>query len=171
MNLDQYIKKTPNFPKPGILFYDLAPVLLNPEVWRYTIETIGKYTQDLQPTLVAGIESRGFLVSSALSIYMNLGSFLIRKKGKTPGTSVIGYTYDLEYGTDTLELNQAIVPKGSRVLILDDVLATGGTAQASVKLIEKAGCTAVGFISILELCQLKGRSKLNIPTISLLKVE
>lgn len=167
MKISQYINHIPDFPKPGILFYDLSPLLASAQAWQYTVNKICQIVKTLNPDLLAGIESRGFLISSAIATKMKLGSILVRKKGKTPG-KVISYNYKLEYGEDTLELNQAVVVPNKKVLILDDVLATGGTINATHQLLKKAGCTAVGAVCILELAHLKGREAVKIPTYSLI---
>lgn len=167
MNIEQYISKIPDFPKKGILFYDLAPLLASAEAWQYTVDKICEIVASLKPDLLAGIESRGFLISSAIATRMKLGSILIRKQGKTPG-EVISYSYKLEYGKDTLEINKSVIEEGKKILILDDVLATGGTINASAELLKKANCTAIGAICVLELGSLKGRDRINIPSYSLI---
>lgn len=170
MNLEQYLSKTPDFPKPGILFYDLSPILLDPKAWAYTVAKLKDLALALQPELIAGIEARGFLLSASVSLAANLGSLLVRKKGKLPGKAVISHTYDLEYGTDTLELNKALVKKGQKVLVVDDVLATGGTALATIELLKKAECIPVGFLCILELSKLNGREQIPLPVHSLITI-
>ncbi|MGV3279083.1 adenine phosphoribosyltransferase [Rickettsiales bacterium LUAb2] len=168
MDIIKFIDKIPNFPKPGILFYDLSPMLASASAWEYTINEISKLVADMEPDIVAGIESRGFLISSAIATKLKLGSVLIRKKGKTPG-KVISHTYKLEYGEDTLEIKADIIKPKQKVVILDDVLATGGTINASIKLLEQAGAVVRGAVCIMELNSLNGRNNLNIPVSTFIK--
>ena len=148
----------PNFPSEGILFRDLTPVFAHGESFRTVVDGLIEPFEG-QFDAVAGLEARGFLLAAAAAIDAGVGVLPIRKGGKLPG-EIIGETYDLEYGTATLEVNPASLPTGSRVLVLDDVLATGGTVGASVSLIERAGWQLTGIAVVLELEALAGRERL-----------
>ena len=168
MNLRNYISDYPNFPKDGILFRDISPLLRNPEAWQYALRQLGSLCERLNPDCIAGIESRGFIVGTALASAQRMGFIPIRKKGKLPG-DVIGVNYSLEYGEDRLEMQSDTFTKGTRVLLVDDLLATGGTAKASSELIELAGGHLVGYGFVIELSDLNGRDKLyDVPTTSLI---
>ena len=159
MDLKDHIRSIPDFPKPGILFYDISTLLAHADAWQVALGRLAKMVSQFQPGVLAGIESRGFL-AVALASRLGLGFTMIRKKGKLMG-DIIGHEYELEYGTDTIEIQSDAVEKGQRVVILDDLLATGGTMAASIELIKKAGIEVVGAACIIELTFLDGRSKLN----------
>jgi len=160
MNYDDYIDKIPNFPKEGILFYDIAPLLYNQLAFKSIIEEIAKNIEACKPDLIVAIESRGFLVASALSIVMDKGFLMVRKKGKTPGKT-ISYEYQLEYGTDLLEIRENINIKDKKIVIVDDLLATGGTVQAAINLIHKTGASVCCLAFLIELAELGGRKKIE----------
>jgi len=160
MDLKDHIRPVPDFPKPGILFYDISTLLANPDAWQVALGRMARCIGQHQPDILAGIESRGFLVAAPLAARLGLGFTMIRKKGKLPGPT-IGYEYDLEYGTDTIEIQEDAIKPGQRVVILDDLLATGGTLGASIDLIEKVGGKAVGAACLIELTFLNGRDKIN----------
>ena len=160
MDLKDHVRSIPDFPKPGILFYDISTLLAHADAWQVALGRLAKMVGQYQPDVLAGIESRGFLVAAPLASRLGLGFTMIRKKGKRPG-DIIGHEYELEYGTDTIEIQSDAVEKGQRVVILDDLLATGGTMAASIELIKKAGAEVVGAACIIELTFLDGRSKLN----------
>jgi adenine phosphoribosyltransferase len=170
MNLKDHIRSVPDFPKPGILFYDISTLLMHPPAWQATVDQLAKIVKDFNPQVLAGIESRGFLTAAPLALELGLGFTMIRKKGKLPGKTV-PYTYDLEYGTDTVEIQEDAVAPGTRVVILDDLLATGGTLEASVNLLRKVGADVVGGACIMELTFLKGRDKVDIPFQALLQYD
>ena len=159
MGLKDHIRSIPDFPKPGILFYDISTLLAHADAWQVALGRLAKMVSQFQPGVLAGIESRRFL-AAALASRLGLGFTMIRKKGKLMG-DIIGHEYELEYGTDTIEIQSDAVEKGQRVVILDDLLATGGTMAASIELIKKAGIEVVGAACIIELTFLDGRSKLN----------
>ena len=163
MNLKDKIADYPNFPKKGILFRDFSPVLKDPSALSYIADEFSKHFHPKDIDVFAGIESRGFILASVLASRYNKGMVMIRKAGKLPGkTTKLSYT--IEYGKDTIEIQKDIVKEGERILICDDLLATGGTAKASAKLIEKIGGEIVGFAFIIELVDLngmKGISKYN----------
>jgi adenine phosphoribosyltransferase len=150
------IRQIPNFPQPGILFHDITPLLANPSAFKTIIEEMSKNV--LEINYVAGMEARGFIFASALSNQMNVGFVPIRKAGKLP-SDTYQESYGLEYGVDTLEIHKDSCQEGSKVLIVDDVLATGGTAKAAIKLIEKTGAKVSEIVFLLEIQALQGRKK------------
>lgn len=160
VRLQDIISTHPDFPKKGILFRDFAPLLGNPEALKYIAQKIQSLFPADDIDLIAGIESRGFILGTLLAMKYDTAFAMIRKAGKTPGkTYQVSYT--LEYGTDTMEIRSDAVKAGSRVLICDDVLATGGTAKAATTLIEKAGAKVAGLAFIIELENLQGRRKIG----------
>ncbi|MCB2101019.1 MAG: adenine phosphoribosyltransferase [Rhodobacterales bacterium] len=162
MDIKDHIRAIPDFPKPGILFYDISTLLADPDAWSVATGRLAKIISRHQPDVLAGIESRGFLVAAPLALKLGLGFTMVRKKGKLPG-GTIPYEYELEYGTDTIEIQDDAVAPGQRVVILDDLLATGGTLAASCELFNKVGAKVVGAACIIELTFLHGRDKLDIP--------
>jgi adenine phosphoribosyltransferase len=162
ISIKQFIRPVQDFPKPGILFYDISTLLNNAEAWQITMSRLAKIIRAWQPDVLAGIESRGFLVAAPLALKLGAGFFMVRKQGKLPGP-VVPYEYDLEYGTDVVEIQTDAVKPGARVVILDDLLATGGTMRASADLIRQVGGNVVGSATILELSFLNGRDKLDFP--------
>jgi adenine phosphoribosyltransferase len=154
------IRDVPDFPKAGILFKDITPLLQSAELFRATIERMAGSYRGKGVTHVASVESRGFIFGAPVAYQLNAGYIPIRKKGKLP-SKTISYTYDLEYGTDTLELHGDAFDASSRVLIIDDVLATGGTAFACTQLVKKLKAEVVGLGFCLELEFLKGRERLR----------
>jgi len=171
MNLTDYIKDIPDFPKKGILFRDISPLLKSPEGWGSAMRQLGLFCERLNPDLIVGIESRGFIVGSALATQQRMGFVPVRKKNKLPG-KVIGVDYTLEYGRDRLEIQSDAFEGNPRVLLVDDLLATGGTVNAASKLIKKAGGQLVGCSFIIELSALKGRESIpNVPINSLIEYD
>ena len=155
MNLRDKIAEFPNFPKKGILFRDFSPILKDPSSLSFIADEFAKYFHPKDVDLFAGIESRGFILASVLASRYNKGMIMIRKVGKLPGkTTKLSYT--IEYGKDTIEIQKDIIKEGQKILICDDLLATGGTAKASAKLIEKVGGQVTGFAFIIELTELNG---------------
>lgn len=167
MNIQDHIRIVPGFPKQGINFYDIATLLAHPQAWRETIRQLKEKVAPFKPDVLMGIEARGFLVAAPLALELGIGFGMIRKKGKLPGQT-LSYKYTLEYGEDEIEIQPDLLPKNSRVVIVDDLLATGGTLGAAVKLVEKAGSQTVGAVCVVELDGLNGRSKINCPFESLL---
>lgn len=167
MDLKAHIRTIPDFPKPGILFYDITTLLLNAEAFQVAIDKLHDVVKRIKPDHLVAIESRGFIFGAPLAARSNTGLVLVRKKGKLPG-SVISHTYDLEYGTDTIEISEGFVQPGQRVLIVDDLLATGGTAGATKTLLKKIGAEVVGTVCLIELNGLSGRDKLGEPVYSIL---
>ena len=166
MDLKEHIRGIPDFPIPGILFYDISTLLSNPKAWSFALDRLEEIVGEWQPDILAGIESRGFLLASALADRMGLPMTMIRKKGKLPG-EVESYEYALEYGFDIIEIQSDAIQSGQRVVILDDLLATGGTLEASVSLCQQVGGDVVGCAVIIELDFLKGKEKIEIPLKSL----
>ena len=160
MHLKERIDSYPNFPKKGILFRDFSPILRDPHALSLTVEEFLRHFNPRDIDIIAGIEARGFVVACALALQMNKGMIMIRKKGKLPGkTKNISYT--IEYGKDTLEIQSHALKKGERVLICDDLLATGGTAKASAKLVEGTGAKVAGFAIIISFQELDGIKKIS----------
>lgn len=167
MNLKDHIRGVPDFPKPGILFYDISTLLAHAEAWQEAIRQLKEMVAPHKPDLLAGIESRGFLVAAPLALELGCGFLMVRKQGKLPGET-IGHTYDLEYGTDTVEVQADAVEPGQRVVILDDLLATGGTLAASIDLLRKVGADVAAAACLIELTFLDGREKLDVPFTALM---
>jgi adenine phosphoribosyltransferase len=170
MNIKDHIRTIPDFPKPGILFYDLSTLLAHPAAWAATVEGLERAVAPHRPDVLAGIESRGFLVAAPLALRMGLGFIMVRKKGKLPGATV-PYTYDLEYGQDSIEVQADAVAPGQRVVILDDLLATGGTMAATCELLGKLGARVEGAACIIELSFLAGRERLRVPISTLISYD
>lgn len=160
MDLKDYIRNVKNFPKEGIMFRDITTLLKNPESFNYTLEKLLEFTKDIIVDKVVGIESRGFIFGSLMANRLNCGFIPVRKPGKLPAEKE-SISYSLEYGEDTLEIHKDAIQKGDKVIIHDDLLATGGTMNAVCKLIEKLGGEVVQLSFIVELSFLKGRSKLS----------
>ena len=169
MDLKAHIRDIPDFPKPGILFRDITPLLGNPAAMQYGIDQLAEQVTDYRADYIVGIESRGFIFGMPLAYKLGVGFAPVRKPGKLPA-AVHAASYALEYGSDTLELHQDAFSTGSRVLIIDDLIATGGTAAATAELIEQTGCTVAGFGFLIELVGLGGRAKLpDVPITVLLQ--
>jgi adenine phosphoribosyltransferase len=166
MDLKPHIRGIPDFPKPGILFYDISTLLAHPAAWQKTVTGMAEALKPLRPDLLVGIESRGFLVAAPLAYELGCGFVMIRKKGKLPGPTV-RLTYDLEYGSDTIEIQADALVPGQRVIVLDDLLATGGTTAAAIELCRRVGANVVGAASIIELTFLGGRQRVDVPFTSM----
>ena len=160
MDLKKHIRDVPDFPKPGILFRDITPLLANREAFSESVQKLAEPWQDMAIDAVAAVEARGFLFAGPLALELGVGLIPVRKPGKLPADT-ISYKYNLEYGSDTLEMHKGIVMPQSRVLVIDDVLATGGTAEACVKLLESAQAVVVGCSFLVELKDLGGRERLG----------
>jgi len=160
MDLASTIRSVPDFPVEGILFYDITTMLQNPAALKYTIDQLACQYEDSQIDVVAGMESRGFIFGVPVAYQLGTGFIPIRKPGKLPAAS-ISESYELEYGTNTLEIHTDAIKKGQKVLIVDDLLATGGTAKATCNLIERLGGEVVGIAFIIELTFLNGREQLS----------
>lgn len=160
MSLKQYIRVIEDFPKPGISFKDITTLLKDGQVYRETVNQMMEMVKDLRIDVIAGPEARGFVIGAPLSYAMGLGFVPIRKSGKLPG-EVMEAEYDLEYGSDKLAIHKDAIQPGQRVLIADDLLATGGTISTSVNIIRQLGGVVVGAAFLIELVDLKGRNKLS----------
>lgn len=164
LNLTQELRNTirdiPDFPKPGIIFKDITPVLRSPELFRNVIEAFCDRYRDKGITAIIGIEARGFIFGGALAVRMGLPFFPVRKKGKLPYETVSA-TYDLEYGTDTVEMHSDALRAGDKVVVLDDLVATGGTAEATARLCEQLGAEVAELAFVIELAFLNPRKKLE----------
>jgi adenine phosphoribosyltransferase len=158
--LKQYIRDVPDYPHKGIIFRDITPILADKEIFPEVVDLMSKAWLDDKPDLVAAIEARGFIPGAAIAVKLNAGFVPIRKVGKLPWT-VISESYQLEYGTDQLEVHSDAVQPGQKVLIVDDVLATGGTASAAVRLMRKLGAEVLGVQVLIELSYLNGRERLS----------
>ena len=159
-NLKQYVRDVPGYPQAGIIFRDITPLLANKAVFSEVVDLMSGAWKDRKPDLVAAIEARGFIPGAAMAVRLKAGFVPIRKLGKLPWTT-IGESYQLEYGTDQLEIHSDAVAPGQRVLIVDDVLATGGTAAAAVRLVRKLGGEVIGVQVLIELAELRGRDRLS----------
>ena len=170
MDLKDHIAAIPDFPKPGILFYDVSTLLRHPDAWQVAMGRLANCVRKWQPDLLAGIESRGFLLAAPLALKLGCGFIMLRKRGKLPGR-VISHDYALEYGTDRLEIQADAILPGQRVVIVDDLLATGGTLAAGITLLQQAGAEVPGAAALIELTFLAGRAKLDVPFESLIAYE
>lgn len=170
IDLKQHIRGIPDFPKPGILFYDISTLLRHGPAWAVAMRRLAALIEPHKPDLLAGIESRGFLVAAPLALELGLGFVMLRKPRKLPGAT-IGLDYALEYGTDRIEMQADGVEKGQRVVILDDLLATGGTMEASIRLLRQAGAVVPAAAALIELSFLKGRARLDLPFEALLQYD
>ena len=171
MELKSLIRDIPDFPSPGILFRDITTLLNDPQGLKYTIDQLVEkcQTAKLAPNYVVGMESRGFIFATPLAYQLNAGFVPVRKPGKLPAP-VYSVDYDLEYGTDKLEIHQDAIAIGSKVLIVDDLLATGGTASATIKLLNQMNVEILGCAFVIELLALDGRKKLpEMPIINLIE--
>jgi adenine phosphoribosyltransferase len=153
------IRNIPNFPKPGIQFKDITPLVKDPKMLRLTIDELIKPFRDKGPTAVAGMEARGFIFGSLAALELNVGFVPLRKPGKLP-YDIQSISYDLEYGSAELEIHTDAVDKNDKVILIDDLIATGGTAAASCLLLEELGATIIGCAFVIELAELNGRNKL-----------
>ena len=160
LDLRERIRDVPDFPTKGIVFKDLMPLIADPAYFRETIDRLAEWSRPRSPDLVLGAEARGFIFGAALAYSLGAGFIPARKPGKLP-RETIEATYALEYGTDSLHVHRDAVAEGSRVLVLDDVLATGGTAKAKVELVESLGGVVVGVLFVIELTFLDGRERLD----------
>ncbi len=167
--LKKYIRDVPDFPKPGILFKDITPILQNGEIFKQVVDQLAERYRSQSIDRIIGIESRGFIFGAPLAYALKKGFALVRKRGKLPWKTV-RWDYELEYGTDTIEMHADAVQSGEKVLIVDDLLATGGTALATSQLVEKMGGKIIECAFVVELEFLNGRDKLeNKKVFSLLK--
>ena len=167
MDLKDHIRGIPDFPKPGILFYDISTLLRDADAWQVAMGRLARVVRAYQPDLVAGIESRGFLMAAPLALKLGCGFVMLRKRGKLPG-EVIGLDYGLEYGTDRIEIQADAVHPGQRVVVVDDLLATGGTLAAGIQLLRNIGAEVPAAAALIELTFLGGRARIDVPFESLI---
>ena len=160
MDLIKHLRTVPDFPKKGITFFDVTTILQNPEAYKYVIDTLADNIKDIPCDVIVSLESRGFLFASALAYKLGKSHALVRKPGKLPYKTV-SETYDLEYGSDTVEMHEDAVKPGQNVVIVDDLLATGGTVGAAIKLVEKLGGKVNSIAFFIEIEGLGGREKLK----------
>lgn len=160
MDLNKYIATIEGFPKEGISFKDITPLLQNGDAFKYSIDKFVEFAKSVGAEVIVGPESRGFIFGTPVAYAMNVGFVPIRKPGKLP-RETIEYNYDLEYGSNTLCMHLDSIKPGQKVLIIDDLLATGGTLEAAIKLVNKCGAEVVGIGCVIELVDLKGREKVN----------
>ena len=158
--IQSLIRDVPDFPKPGIMFKDITPIFQDPEGLKATVDLFTQRLAGQNIDKVIGIESRGFLLGAPIAVALGVGCGLVRKKGKLPWTT-IGQDYALEYGTDRVEIHTDMVEPGEQILLVDDLIATGGTAAAALRLIEGAGASIVGCSFIIELPDLNGAAQLR----------
>lgn len=160
MELKDYIRSIQDYPKEGILFRDITTLLKDKDAFKLAIDKMSEQVKDKKVDLIVGAESRGFLIGSALAYKMNCGFIPVRKKGKLP-YKTISEEYALEYGTDTLYMHEDAIKKGDNVLVVDDLIATGGTALAMIKMVEKLGGNVIGSSFLIELEELNGRKEIE----------
>jgi len=170
MDLKDHIRGIPDFPKPGILFYDISTLLRHPDAWQVAMGRIANVVRAYNPDVIAGIESRGFLLAAPLALKLGCGFIMLRKRGKLPG-EVIALDYELEYGTDRIEIQADAIQPGQRVVVVDDLLATGGTLAAGIKLLRQVGATVPAAATLIELSFLNGRQKLDVPVETLVSYD
>jgi adenine phosphoribosyltransferase len=149
-NLDDAIRKVPDFPKPGILFYDITSILTNPDAFKYCIDSMVRLYKSARVDAIAAVESRGFLFAAPMADRLGLPLILVRKKGKLPGKT-LSKKYSLEYGTAEIEIHEADIPKGGRILLVDDLIATGGTLRAAADILIQAGAEPAGVFGVVGL--------------------
>ena len=160
MELKDYIRSIQDYPKEGILFRDITTLLKDKDAFKLAIDKMAEQVKDKKVDLIVGAESRGFLIGSALAYKMNCGFIPVRKRGKLP-YKTISEEYALEYGTDTLYMHEDAIKKGDNVLVVDDLIATGGTALAMIKMVEKLGGNVIGSSFLIELEELNGRKEIE----------
>jgi adenine phosphoribosyltransferase len=160
MNLKDYIANVPNFPIEGIQFKDITPLLSNGKAFRFATEEFIKFTKEVDADIIVGPDARGFIFGCPVASQLEMGFIPVRKPNKLP-REVISYSYDLEYGSNTLCLHKGDIKPGQKCLIIDDLLATGGTIEATIALVEQSGATVAGIAFLIELEELNGRDKLE----------
>ena len=166
MDLKSCIRTIPDYPKPGILFYDISTLIGNGNAWCHAVDRLCEAVEAFGADRLAGIEARGFLVSAPVADRLGIGFTMLRKQGKLPG-AVVSYRYDLEYGADTIEIQADAIRPGERVVVVDDLLATGGTFGAGIELLRRIGADVRGAVCLVELGFLGGRQRLDAPVTSL----
>lgn len=170
MDLKEHIRSIPDFPKPGILFYDISTLLRHAEAWQVAMARMAEIIEVYKPDYLAGLESRGFLFAAPLALKLGCGFLMLRKPGKLPG-AIVGLDYTLEYRSDRIEVQADAVPPGARVVVVDDLLATGGTLSAGIRLLRQLGAEVPAAVTLIELSFLNGRQHLDVPFESLLQYD
>jgi adenine phosphoribosyltransferase len=170
MDLKDHIRGIPDFPKPGIFFYDISTLLRHEDAWQVAMGRMARAVRSYQPDLVAGIESRGFLIAAPLALKLGCGFVMLRKPGKLPGAT-IGLDYALEYGSDRIEIQADAISPGQRIVVVDDLLATGGTMAAGIALLRKIGAVVPAAAALIELSFLNGRTRLDVPFEALVRYD
>ena len=170
MDLKDHIRGIPDFPKPGILFYDISTLLRHADAWQVAMGRLARIVTAHQPDLIAGIESRGFLMAAPLALKLGVGFVMLRKRGKLPGAT-IGLDYGLEYGQDRIEIQADAISPGQRVVVVDDLLATGGTMAAGIALLRQVGAVVPAAAVLIELTALAGRTRLDVPVQSMMQYD
>ncbi len=170
MDLKQHIRSIPDFPKPGIMFRDISTLLRDADAWQVALGRLARAVAPARPDLLAGVESRGFLLAAPLASKLGCGFIMLRKPGKLPGPTM-SLEYALEYGTDSLQIQVDAVSPGQRVVVVDDLLATGGTLAAAIALLQKAGAEVTAAAVLIELGFLHGRGRIGVPVTSLVCYE
>ncbi len=160
MELKDFISITDGFPKPGISFKDISPLLADPRAFKEAIHQLAEQTQELAPNIILGPEARGFVVGAPLALELGVGFVMARKASKLPG-ELVRCDYGLEYGTDSLSVEKALIRPGCRVVIADDLMATGGTAQALVKLVRECGAIPAGVVALVHLTDFDGQREFD----------
>lgn len=160
MQLEKYIRNIPDYPKKGIQFKDITSLLAHPEAFKYCIDGLKNRYEDMNPDYIVGLEARGFILGSALAYSLGIGFIPIRKKGKLPGKT-ISVSYQLEYGEDSMEIHEDALSEGQKVILIDDLMATGGTMEAGIKLVEKLGGKILETCVVIDLPDLKGSEKIS----------
>ena len=158
--IEDYIRSVPDFPKKGIMFRDITSALQDKEGLKLTIDSMERIIKDMEPTVIAGAEARGFLLGMPVAYNLSLPFVPVRKKGKLP-CDTVSQSYDLEYGSAEIEIDISSIKKGDRVVLVDDLIATGGTMKAAIALIERLGGEVAGIAALIELVDLKGREILS----------
>ncbi|MFW5835103.1 MAG: adenine phosphoribosyltransferase [Pseudomonadota bacterium] len=167
--LRRHIRVVPDFPKPGIQFYDISTLLAHAGAWRTAIHAMAREVETFVPDTLVAIESRGFIFAAPIAVQLGLGMVMVRKRGKLPG-NVHSHAYTLEYGDDVVEVSADLVQRGQKVVLIDDLLATGGTGAAAIELLQQAGVETLGSVFLMELIGLGGAAKLGVPCRSVLQV-
>ena len=162
MDLKDHIRSIPDFPKPGILFYDISTLLRHADAWSVAMGRMAKTVRAYQPDLLAGVESRGFLIAAPLALKLGCGFIMLRKRGKLP-VETVALDYALEYGSDRIEIQADAIQPGQRVVVVDDLLATGGTMAAGIQLLRDVGAVVPAAAALIELSFLNGRRRLDVP--------
>lgn len=160
VDLKSAVRAIPDFPKEGILFYDITTLLVNPEAFRAALDRMEKFCRDRNANRIVGIESRGFIFAGALADRLKIGFVPVRKAGKLPGETIAA-SYDLEYGSATIEIHADAVKPGDAVVVVDDLIATGGTLEATCRLVERVGARVVGITALIDLAFLPWEEKLE----------